>query len=146
MARQGLAGTILCGAFATLLTAPAFASVGPQDRVSATEKGSLLIFSKVEIRWADAGGGNYNVIQDTFLDLSNDYPQDVSVQMYFVNGDPPLEAESGERAHPGWNWVDNEIMLTKNEPTYWSALTGAPKGVSPFTVLDPTRRGGPRRR
>ncbi|MHC4991818.1 MAG: hypothetical protein ACYTGC_12640, partial [Planctomycetota bacterium] len=28
-------------------------------------------------------------------------------------------------------------MLTKNEPTYWSALTGMPKGVSPFTVLDP---------
>ncbi len=39
--------------------------------------------------------------------------------------------------HPGCNWVDNQIELTANEPTYWSALTGRPKGVSPFTVLDP---------
>ncbi|MHC5002984.1 MAG: hypothetical protein ACYTJ0_07660, partial [Planctomycetota bacterium] len=44
------------------------------------------------------------------------------------------------RDHPGWNWVDNLIVLTKNEPAYWSAATGEPKGVSPFTVLDP---GGP---
>lgn len=145
MARQGLAGTILFGACATLLTAPAFASSGPQDRVSATEKGSLLIFSKVEIRWAQGDGDNYSVVQDTFIDISNDYPQDVSVQMYFVNGDAPLYATSYERYHPGWNWVDNEIMLTKNEPTYWSALTGEPKGVSPFTVLDPTGQGGPGR-
>jgi hypothetical protein len=34
-----------------------------QDRVSSTEKGSLLIFSKVEIRW-DATG---SLIQDTFM-------------------------------------------------------------------------------
>ena len=42
-----------------------------------------------------------------------------------------------ERAHLGCNWVDNVIELTANEPTYWSALTGMPKGTSPFTVLDP---------
>jgi hypothetical protein len=29
------------------------------------------------------------------------------------------------------------IELTANEPTYWSAATGLPKGVSPFPVLDP---------
>ena len=44
--------------------------------------------------------------------------------------------------HPGWNYVDNVITLTENEPTYWSAATGVPKGVSPFSVLDP----GPVRR
>ena len=33
------------------------------------------------------------------------------------------------------NWVDNVITLTANEPTHGSALTGDPKGVSPFTVL-----------
>jgi hypothetical protein len=49
-------------------------------------------------------------------------------------------AECEERDHPGWNWVDNGIVLTANEPAYWSSLTGFPKGVSPFTVLDP---GGP---
>ena len=62
----------------------------PDDpRPAAGEKGSLVIFSKVEIRW-DASG---NVIQDTFLDLTNDYPDDVLVQMYFVNGDAPIVAE-----------------------------------------------------
>ncbi|MHC4910985.1 MAG: SdrD B-like domain-containing protein, partial [Planctomycetota bacterium] len=61
---------------------------GSPDRVSGTEKGSLLIFSKVEIRWDAAG----NVVQDTFLDISNDWIQDVQVKMYFINGDPPLDA------------------------------------------------------
>ena len=47
-----------------------------------------------------------------------------------------------ERPHPGWNWVDVGIMLTKNQPAYWSALTGQPgpggAAVSRFTILDPT--------
>jgi hypothetical protein len=116
-------------AVAVIAVTPALA----QERVSASEKGSLLIFSKVDIRWDAAG----NVIQDTFIDITNDYPADVLVQMYFVNGDEPLEAFGGERAHTGWNAVDVQIELTQNEPTYWSALTGQPKGVSPFTILDP---------
>jgi hypothetical protein len=97
------------------------------------EKGSLVFFSKVELRWDEAG----NLLQDTFLSLTNDYPDDVWVQMYFINGDPPLEGDQNERPHPGWNWVDNRIHLTANQPTYWSVLTGLPAGVSPFTVLDP---------
>jgi titin len=107
----------------------------PQDRVSGTEKGSLFFFAKVEIRWNTLG----EVVQDTFLSLTNDHPEDVRVQMYFVNGDPPLLEDPDGLAcfHPGWNWVDVGITLTGNEPAYWSALTGQPKGVSPFTVLDP---------
>ena len=112
-----------------------------QDRVSASEKGSLLVYPKVELRWDSAG----NMIQDTFLDLTNDYPGAVSVQMYFVNGDEATDAvyDEGtgdliERAHPGCNWLDNQIYLTANEPAFWSALTGQEKGVSPFTVLDPS--------
>ena len=31
-----------------------------------------------------------DVVQDTFLSLTNDFPKDVRVQMYFVNGDPPV--------------------------------------------------------
>ena len=109
-------------------------------RVDATQKGSLLVYNKVELRW-DAGG---QLVQDTFIDLTNDYPGAVDVQMYFVNGDAALDAvyddatgELRERAHPGCNWVDNRITLTGNEPAFWSALTGQEKGVSPFTVLDP---------
>jgi hypothetical protein len=60
------------------------------------------------------------------------------VQMYFFNGDPPLEATANDRAHLGWNWVDNLITLTANEPAYWNASMGHPEGVSPFTMLDPS--------
>jgi len=132
MMRKVVVATILLG---LLVAAPAMAA----DRVSASEKGSLLIFSKVEIRWDAAG----NLLQDTFIDISNDYPADVLVQMYFFNGDAPLDAEYDEfgvmieRAHLGHNWVDNQILLTANEPTYWSAMTGMPKGTSPFAMLDP---------
>jgi hypothetical protein len=56
------------------------------DRVSGSEKGSLLLFSNVEIRWDAAG----NIVQDTFIHIANDWPQDVQVKMYFINGDPPL--------------------------------------------------------
>ena len=132
MARKFVMGAILGSLCAVILVpTPALAV----DRVSATEKGSIVIFSKVEIRWA---APNWDVIQDTFLDLANDYPADVRIQLYFINGDEELlEIPGVERYHPGCNWVDNQITLTGNEPTYWSALTGMPKGVSPFTILDP---------
>jgi hypothetical protein len=109
-----------------------------QDRVSATEKGSLVILSKIEIRWADAAP--FDLIQDTFISLTNDNNKDVRVQMYFVNGDAPLDADpvTGERAHPGWNWYDNQITLTGNQPACWSAATGQGTfALSPFGVLDP---------
>ena len=61
----------------------------PAERVSASIKGSLLVYPKVEIRW-DADG---NVTQDTFITLLNDSPSDVAVQLYFVNGDPPEPPE-----------------------------------------------------
>ncbi len=104
------------------------------DRMAAGEKGSVLIFSNVEIRWDEDG----NLVQDTFLQITNDINDDVRVQMFFVNGDPPVEGDCFE---PGWNWVDNEITLTGNQPAFWSAATGRPgpslSPVSPFTILDP---------
>jgi uncharacterized protein YgiB involved in biofilm formation len=136
--------TMLCGMGASLaIPALAMAQPDANDRVSATEKGSLCYFSKVEIRWA--GQSPNGLLQDTFLSLTNDNNADVDVQMYFVNGDPPLDAvyDGGgqliERAHPGWNWLDNAMTLTDNQPVYWSALTGQPAagGLSPFTALDP---------
>jgi hypothetical protein len=87
------------------------------DRVSATEKGSLLIYPKIEIRWNSDG----YLIQDTFVTLNNDFNAAVDIQMYFVS--------------ETCTYVDNVIELTKNEPAYWSAATGQPKGVSPWTVL-----------
>ncbi|MHC5114081.1 MAG: hypothetical protein ACYTGP_06600 [Planctomycetota bacterium] len=108
---------------------------GPNgDVVSASSnKGSLLYFSKVDIRWDAAGF----LVQDTYLSISNDWPTDVKVQMYFINGDPPLDAVGGERAHLGWNWFDVTLNLTGDQPTYWSAHSGLPAGVPPFMSLDP---------
>jgi hypothetical protein len=115
----------------------------PPDRVDATQKGAVLIFSKVELRW-DASG---LLVTDTFIQLTNDNNAGTYVQLYFINGDPPTPAIPAgypggpERAHPGWNRIDNTIYLTANQPSYWSALTGQPGAftgpVSPFTILDP---------
>ncbi|MCB9850761.1 MAG: hypothetical protein H6817_08655 [Phycisphaerales bacterium] len=116
-----------------------FVNSEPEDcRFSASEKGSLLVYSKVDIRWDAAG----RLIQDTFIDIANDYPADVCVQMYYINGDEPLDAITTnsvvlERAHPGWNNVDVQICLTSHQPMYWSAATGQPAGIPSFTILDP---------
>jgi hypothetical protein len=104
-------------------------------------KGTLLVFPKVELKWNAAG----DVTQDTFITLTNDYPGDVWVQWYFINGDEPLAAVVSpsppfgvlERAHRGRNWADCRGALTANEPTYIAISTGLPLGCQPFTVLDP---------
>jgi len=117
-------------------SAAAQASSVATPRFSASEKGSFFVLPRVEIRWDECG----NLIQDAFVSLTNDHPDSVRVLMYFVNGDGELYEISSAGTtcyHPGWNAVDNGIELTGNEPTYWSVLTGQPKGVSPFTVLDP---------
>ncbi len=136
----------------------AAASAAPFDgRPSESQKGSLLIFPAVEVRW-DAEG---NVVQDTFLQITNDYPADVFIQFYYVNGDPPLDAviedpgDNGdgdtagdgkyppkviEPAHPGWNTHKCETLLTCDQPMYFSALTGRPAGVGSFGLLDPGGR------
>lgn len=56
--------------------------VDPQAaRATTDQKGSVLIFPKVDVRWYPAG----NLLQDTFIELSNDYPDDVHVTTYFVS-------------------------------------------------------------
>lgn len=90
---------------------------------SLSDKGSLLVYLKVEIKWDSSG----QVVQDTFLTLTNDALQDVRVKLLLVNGDPAL-----------CNYEPVGIHLTKHQPLYWSARTGQPVGIAPFTVLDPS--------
>ena len=66
--------------------------------------------------------GDFN--QDTFVDILNDYPDDVRVQMYFVNGDEELDAvEIGdpavliERAHPHDPDEGDPLSARLGEPT-----------------------------
>jgi hypothetical protein len=135
----------------------------PGDRASITEKGSVLYFPKVELKWECEGNtgprGNFNgnhcrLVQDTILSLVNDHPEPVWVQLYLVQGDSPLSevcdiscppASDGsclrecliEREHSGWNWVDTQMELTPNQPTFWSAFSGQPAGLQPWESLDP---------
>jgi len=107
------------------------ASAQPTPRVSASQKGSLLIFSKIEVKWSADGS---ELLQDTFLDLSNDHPNSVRVLSYFINGDTELEQRcSGEPCdedntiqeyEPGWNTEDCEFTLTGDQPSFWSAAQG----------------------
>ncbi|MGE0480989.1 MAG: hypothetical protein AB7Q17_11010 [Phycisphaerae bacterium] len=115
-------------------TCSATVTVLPAQRTSFTQKGSLLIYPAVEVRFDRSG----NVVADTFVSLANDYHEPIAVQLYFVHGDPPLTSGG----QPGWNRVDNRINLTPNQPLYWSAATGQPAGVSPWAVLDPSNPPG----
>lgn len=99
--------------------------------------GSVLYWVSVELKWNALG----ELIQDTFLSLSNDFGQEVHVKVFMVNGDPPtapviINGQTVERAHPGWNTADATVLLTRDESTYWSLATGHPKGTAPFTILD----------
>ncbi len=151
MVRKVALGSLIAGVCA--MTA---GSALADNRISASKKGSLLIYSKVELKWLQVAPEVFVPIQDTILDIGNDYPEDVKVQFYFVNGDPPLDEVCDpmcpliggrcpeecivERAHTGWNWVDCEILLTANQPTFLEMLTGnrlGGAGCQPFTELDP---------
>ncbi|MCP4590027.1 MAG: hypothetical protein GY842_04735, partial [bacterium] len=139
MARKLVLATLACA----VLMAPA--AVFAADRVSASEKGSILIYPKIELRWDSTG----NLIQDTFIDLTNDHQDLVEMKGYYVNGDGPLDADPGatppERAHKGWNSKGFSFDLTGNQPSYWSAATGQPgpdQAVAKFTSLDPGSPNG----
>lgn len=135
----GTAGSDLVSASAPggaeIIALPAGPALPPRMHL---DKGSLFIIPRVEMH-VDAQG---MLVRDTLVTLTNDFPQDVLVQMWFVNGDPPLTETDGPGGpvlceHPGWNAIDTLILLTRDQPVWWSVATGQPLGLSPFTVLDP---------
>jgi hypothetical protein len=113
-------------------------------RLAFDKKGSLLVFSKVEILWDGQG----NLIQDTFLDITNDYPGHVTLQAYLINGDIELQEILDDQGgiiqnfEPGWNTADCRFDLTANQPHYWSAANGSNR-CQAFTVLDEDGPGRP---
>ncbi|MBX3375082.1 MAG: hypothetical protein KF817_14720 [Phycisphaeraceae bacterium] len=131
---------------ATALGVLAGVAAAQQDRVSASEKGSLLVWSQVEV-WTSlappdqtiAGEGLVPapfVVKDTFISLTNDFPEDVAFQMYFIQGDNtnPLGY---------WQVSDVGIELTRDQPVSWSAATGlGTVNVTPWPVLGPGIQDG----
>jgi hypothetical protein len=127
----------------TLLLATG-AAVQADNRVSASKKGSLLIYSKIELKWTNTGA----LKQDTFLTIVNDDTQEVRVKWYFINGDEPTDPvvvgpTVVERAHKGWSWVDCETKLSEDESLSLSMATGRGNyhTCSPFTITDPSPMG-----
>jgi len=139
MKRRGLV-SLGIGALVLATGATAFAD----NRVSASVKGSLLVYSKIELKW-DASG---KLKQDTFLTIVNDYFEGVHVQWYFINGDEPTDPVLAgsppvviERRHKGWHWVDCPMYLTGDDTGWLSMATGRGGPLdptcSPFTITDP---------
>lgn len=122
------------------------AQVGPDPRTDVSKKGSLLVYPAVEIEWNAAG----EVVLDTIFTITNDYFDEVRVQLYYVNGDAPRDAIiAGDPpviisdAEPGWNFADCEFTLTADQSLFWSLATGSPQGCQPFAVIDPDGRPDP---
>ncbi len=114
----------------------------PDCRVNASEKGSILYYSGLEVGFSPAAttaGPGFALSKDTFITLVNDLNREVCVEWHFVNGDPPLAAIPGiERAHPGWNSYDCVTCLTPHENVFMSlARGGGSLGCQPLTGLDP---------
>lgn len=95
---------------------------GLSDQVGSTaEKGSVLVFPKYEVRYNASGG----LVQDTFIQLSNDFTQGVDLLILYVNGNGCVC--NAERI---------DASLTQRQPVYWSVATGLPFGLPPITLLD----------
>jgi hypothetical protein len=114
------------------------------NRASTSKKGSLLVFPAIEVKWAaNPAGPGFVITQDTFLQVTNDYFNDVFVHWLFVNGDDDRAAETCcnppivvERAHIGWtkqNWTHE---WTHDQCDYFSVATGQPAGAPQFANLD----------
>ncbi len=109
--------SILLGVCA--IAAPTFASTADDDRTNTGKKGSLVILPSVELRYDNVSG---DLIQDTFVTLSNDFASPVRVKVYYLNG-----------IAPDWNAVDFVITMTPDEPYYWSL--NQPSDASAFGQL-----------
>jgi len=146
-----IVGTTLCAVGAAfIMTAPSNAQT--LERCSTVEKGSLVWFHKVEVRASVPLNQAASVDMDTFISLTNDNNLGpINVQLYFVNGDDPVyDPVTGALLEPGWNWQDAGIIMTKDQPAWWSACTGrpGPQGagsgpVQPWNTLDPDGRLDP---
>lgn len=81
----------------------------PYNRANTAQKGSLIVFPKVEIKWRADG----TIVGDTIFHVSNDSGSDVDIRIIYANGEPTE-----------CNVLKIMADLTANQASYWSALTG----------------------
>lgn len=118
--------TVYSLAVALLFGLAAVASAA-QNVANTTQKGSLLIFPKIEVFTAYENGtdpGDSDFWVDTLIFIANDYPQEVWVKCYWVNEDQEVQ--------------DFMFRLTNNQPiVFWAGsgtdwFLGNPVTVPPF--------------
>lgn len=92
------------------------------SRASTSQKGSLLIFPKVEVTYATPGDPD-SLTRDTFIQISNDLNDLAGVHVvgFFVG-----VGDDGQCIHRY-----GDFDLTHDQPAYFRASTGAPLGFGP---------------
>lgn len=118
-----LAVMFLGGLVTTVMAAP--------NTTNVNNKGSLLIFPKIEVDYGDDKGDDKG-FKDTIITIGNDLSTPIDLKCYYVGFE--------ER----WDFVDFTLKLTANQPVWWSAKTGKGmvSGVNPVTVQPfPFREG-----
>jgi hypothetical protein len=111
-----------------LALAATLAAVAPAAAESTTERSaSILFFPKIV----------YNGSRDTVVQISNTSNSMAYAHCFYVNATPLclgagdcLAGTCSGRCVPQWQEVDFSIMLTKQQPTHWTASSGR--------VTDPT--------
>ena len=99
---------------ALLLTGVASAD---QADVSTERSGSVVVFPKVL----------WDGTRDTIIQLSNTGNPMVFVHCFYINASPqdPFSPPSAFNP-PQWNETDFDLLLTKQQPTHWTASEGRP--------------------
>lgn len=106
---------LICGAIVAAATLSTSALA--LDRSNTGQKGSLLVFPKIDV---SAG-------RDTLVRIENTYPRAVDLTCYWQNG---------EKLH-----IDQHFELTKRQPIALIASEGFPTGFGPLPGFGPVDRG-----
>lgn len=116
--RAGRAALVLIG---TMLAAAG--TVGAQERFTTEQPASVLIFPKVINSGCNGGGGVDSIIQ-----ITNTTNLLTQAHCFYVNG-------AFRNGRPLWQVTDFEIVLTRQQPTHWSACQG--RQVNPLDFNTP---------
>lgn len=137
MGRKLFTAAALLGACATtLMTAPASAQ---NTRISASEKGSLLIYTKIDVCYNNDDGTT--LYADSYVTMNNDEGVDVNIICYFVAVDVDYDNDDdlgddfiNEAECFG---LDFGFELTANQPVWWRASDGTTSGGAGFAPAFP---------
>jgi hypothetical protein len=94
-----------------LLGASAPMAVAAQNVANASQKGSLLIFPRIDT----TVDSSIHAQRDTIIRISNDYPQDTRIKCYWVNRDQTIQ--------------DFEFTITSTQPIWFRASDGLGSGT-----------------